>query len=64
MKDDVKVKMIFGTKEEKLKKLEAFKKEHRILKVSYGEVMIIKYSLGQEQMDDVAEIKDSTPWKF
>jgi len=64
MKSDVKVKMIFGGEEkDRLRQLEAFKKENRVISVQKGEAMIIvKYSIGQMQMDDVEVAKGNIPW--
>jgi hypothetical protein len=60
MKSDIKVKMIFGGEEkDRLRRLEEFKKVNRIISIKKGDAMIIvNYSIGQEQMDDVEVIKD------
>jgi hypothetical protein len=66
MKNDIKVKMIFGGEEkDRLRRLEEFKKANRIISIKKGDAMIIvNYSIGQEHMDDVEVIKDGQyPWK-
>jgi len=65
MKSDIKVKMIFGGEEkDRLRRLDKFKNEHRIISIKKGEAMIIiKYSLGQINLDDVEAAKGSIPWE-
>lgn len=65
MINDVKVKMIFGgDSSDRLERLEAFKKENRVVNVIESETMIIvKYSLGQVNFDDVEVVQDGEyPW--
>jgi len=59
MKSDTQVKIINGTRNEKLKKLEEFKETHNIIKVfDHGGAMIVTWNSGQLGFDDIEEVPD------